>query len=110
MGGGSRSVVVSRRFTSAGGVDRTMPNPSGRRRSGMAPSTQGDTGRGTAEVVAGCLAGDLFETREEAAGVCWRAVPQPTSKAPASSQIRYPLWMSLQGRCCATSPRCQTFW
>jgi hypothetical protein len=92
-------MVGSRRFTSAGGVDRTTPNPSGRRGSGMPPSTQGGTGAGTA-VIACCLAG----AREAAAGVCWtagvcwKAVPQPASKAPASSQIRYPLRMSRQGR------------
>jgi hypothetical protein len=63
VGGGNRSMVGSRRSTSAGGVDRTTPYPSGRRGSGVAPTIQGSTGRGAGfDWVAG--------VRKAAAGVC----------------------------------------
>jgi hypothetical protein len=69
VGGGSRSMVVNRLFTSAGGVLRTTPNPSGRRGSGVDPTIQGDSGRGTAAMVTGALAGELAGAREVDAGV-----------------------------------------
>jgi hypothetical protein len=77
----------------------------------LAPNTHGATG----SWVAGAAGWDMGAC--STAGACWLVLPHAAMvlphaaiKEPTSSEIRFHLRVSRQGRWCATAPRCQTFW